>query len=90
MIKANGIGHIGYEIIPSMRGKGYVTKGLHLLLDYAKTTLFLDEVMITFFANNLPSYKTASRIMQEYGGYEMKPIFVNGKQKRRFLIKTKR
>lgn len=51
-------GHIGYEIRPSERGKGYGTHQLRLVLDVAKK-LKLEKVMITCDKDNQASAKVA-------------------------------
>jgi predicted acetyltransferase len=50
-------GHIGYDIIPSERGKKYASKALGLCLKKAKK-MGLSEVLLTCDDNNLASYKT--------------------------------
>ena len=53
-------GHIGYDIIPSKRGKSYATKALTLCLDEAKK-LGLEKVMLTCDEDNMPSIKSIER-----------------------------
>ncbi len=50
-------GHIGYDVIPSERGKNYATKALALCLKEAKQ-MGLNEVLLTCDDNNVPSIKT--------------------------------
>ena len=83
-----GIGHIGYEIIPSMRQKGYAKAGIILALDYFKNVLKLDKILITCKKNNIPSVKTALSIMKLYGGKEAAPIQIENLIKRRFWVNT--
>lgn len=82
-------GHIAYEIIPSMRRKGYGKAGLRLVLDYARDVLGLKEVVVCCFNDNQASYKTMSGVMKEYGGYEMEKIQVGNVLKKRCLIELK-
>ncbi len=49
-------GHIGYDIRPSQRGKGYGNKLLSLALEKAKD-LGITKVLITCNVNNIPSKK---------------------------------
>ncbi len=53
-------GHIGYDIIPSKRGKSYATKALTLCLEEAKK-LGLEKVMLTCDNDNIPSIKIIER-----------------------------
>ncbi len=77
-----GYGQVGYEIIPSKRRQGYAKAGLRLLLNYAKKTFNLNEVVIGCKADNIPSYKTILAMVKEFGGYELKPAnsFYEGKK----------
>jgi len=84
-----GIGHIGYEIIPSMRRKGYAKAGIILALNYFKNVLELDKILITCKENNIPSVKTALSIMNLYGGKEDIPIQIENLVKRRFWVNTR-
>jgi predicted acetyltransferase len=56
-------GHIGYNIRPSQRGKGYATAQLALVLDEARR-LDLLGVMLTIDSNNLASV----RVTEKNGG----------------------
>lgn len=56
-------GHIGYEIRPSERGKGYGTAILRLALAKARQ-IGLDWVLITVYASNLASI----RVIEKNGG----------------------
>lgn len=87
-VMALGIGHIGYEIIPSERQKGYAKAGLRLLLNYAKNILGLDQVLITPNAQNIPSNKTVLALINERGGEEIDPVKTPKGIKRRYLVKT--
>lgn len=81
-------GHIGYEIIPSERGKGYVKAGLRLALRYCREVLELKKVLLTCNFKNEASYKAMSNVMQEYGGYEQEPTVFEGEQMHRVWILT--
>ncbi len=52
-----GPGHIGYGILPSMRGKGYATKGLELAIDKCKELISEDEIYLSFNKDNPASLK---------------------------------
>jgi predicted acetyltransferase len=56
-------GHIGYDIRPSMRGKGYGNKILELALDKAKD-LGIERVLVTSDERNIASRK----IIEKNGG----------------------
>jgi len=81
-------GHIGYEIRPSERRKGYAKKMLMALLGYAKR-LGLDEVRIDCDVNNVASARTIlacggrfeENILVREGGIEeeVSHYFVNTK-----------
>jgi predicted acetyltransferase len=53
-------GHIGYDIVPSQRGKGYSTKALELCLKEAKQ-MKIDKILVTCDDNNMPSAKAIER-----------------------------
>jgi predicted acetyltransferase len=56
-------GHIGYNVRPSQRGKGYATCQLVLVLDEARS-LGLTRVMLTIDGDNLASV----RVIEKNGG----------------------
>lgn len=56
-------GHIGYDVRPSLRGRGYGTRMLALLLVCAREA-GLDEVMITCDVDNIAS----ARVIEKNGG----------------------
>lgn len=62
-------GHIGYNIRPSERGKGYATKQLGLLLEIARTT-GLKGVMLTIEGHNPAS----ARVIEIHGGKPIRQI----------------
>lgn len=72
-------GHIGYDIRPSERKKGYGTKILQKGIEKAKE-LGLNNVLITCDIDNIPSNK----VIQKNGG-ELQDSF---KTKNRYIIKT--
>lgn len=51
-------GHIGYAIVPERRGRGYSKEILSFSLNYCKTQLKLNEVLLTCDKDNIPSNKT--------------------------------
>lgn len=83
-------GNIGYEIIPSERGKGMAKTGLHFLLNYCHEVLSLEKVLITCNTDNIASYKTMNSLKEEYGGFEDTPSLVDGKTSRRIWVLTKK
>jgi predicted acetyltransferase len=56
-------GHIGYDVRPSARGKGYGTALLALTLEKARA-LGLEEVLVTCDADNVAS----ARVIEKNGG----------------------
>ena len=81
-------GHVSYYTIPSARNRGLASMGLKLCCQYAKEVLGLDEVLITCKAENVPSYKTMSKVMIETGGFEDKPAILDKEQQKRVWIRT--
>jgi predicted acetyltransferase len=56
-------GHIGYDVRPSLRGRGYGTRMLALVLGRAQEA-GLDQVMVTCDVDNIAS----ARVIQKNGG----------------------
>jgi predicted acetyltransferase len=84
-------GHIGYDIRPSERGKGYAKAALRLCLAEARK-MGLSEVLITCRDWNGPSHRVIAGAVEEYGGREAEP-FVDpetGGRYLRFWVKTKK
>jgi len=63
------LGHIGYAIVPWMRGKGYATQALRLLLPEASAA-GLEYVELTTDSDNIPS----QRVILSNGGYLLGPF----------------
>ncbi|MCL2382618.1 MAG: GNAT family N-acetyltransferase [Oscillospiraceae bacterium] len=57
-------GHIGYYIDSKYRGKGYATEAVRLLVEEAKKTQKIEEVMIFIRIGNLSS----RRVVEKCGG----------------------
>ena len=53
----NGSGHIGYQISPKHRNKGYATKGLELIIKIAKEIIPENEIYLSVNKNNHSSLK---------------------------------
>lgn len=53
-------GHIGYDIRPSLRNRGYATRMLALALDAARAR-GLEWVLLTIAPSNLPSIRVAEK-----------------------------
>ena len=88
-LKTQG-GHIGYQIIPSERGKGYVQAGLKLLLKWCHDNLKLDEVMLSCNALNIASDKAMTHVMNEMGGRRDSDVQLENHIERRLWINTHR
>ena len=86
-LKTQG-GNIGYQIIPSERGKGYVKKGLKLLLNWCYENLNLDEVMLSCKSTNHASDRAMTSVMDEVGGHREPDIKFDQFIERRVWIKT--
>jgi predicted acetyltransferase len=82
-------GNIAYYIIPSARKKGLATSGLKLCCEYANKELSLNKVLVTCNSNNLASYKTMLKVMNELGGQEDTPVVFDDKVEKRVWITTK-
>jgi predicted acetyltransferase len=77
-------GHVGYDIRPSKRKKGYGTLILKLSLPIAKQ-IGLDRVMLTCDNNNIASWK----IMEKNSAVLDEKYYYEGKFKRRYWIDIK-
>lgn len=82
-------GHIGYDIVPGKRGRGYAGTALRLALKKAEE-MGISQVLITCDENNEPSKRTITGVLKEYGGKEDETIVENGLVKLRFRINTRR
>jgi len=78
-------GHIGYDVPPSQRGKGYATRMLALGLREASTH-GLDRVLLTADAANAASI----RVIERNGGRLDDEYTLDGVLRRRFWIDTAR
>lgn len=76
-------GHIGYDVRPSQRGKGYATLLLGLILEEARH-LGLTRILITCDEDNLAS----SRVIEKNGGILIDKLISeeDGKLVRRYWI----
>jgi predicted acetyltransferase len=63
---ANEAGHIGYDVAPSCRGKGYGHRALQAALSEAQA-LGIDRVLLLADESNVPSRRT---IMRQHGELE--------------------
>jgi predicted acetyltransferase len=68
-------GHIGFDVRPTERKKGYATAMLQLALDYSQQ-LRLRKVMLCCYANNAASMKT---IIKCGGVLEKEKLYTDGK-----------
>jgi len=76
-------GHIGYDVRPSARGKGFGTTLLRLVLVHAKQQ-GLERVLLTADAQNLPSLKVIERNGGVLSGEVISPT--TGKPMRHYWI----
>lgn len=83
-------GHIAYLIIPSKRRQGLAALGLKMCCQYAYYHFDIKQALITCKEENIASYKTMTKVMREYGGYEDEPIkFVNFIERRVWINTAK-
>jgi predicted acetyltransferase len=68
------IGHIGYDVRPSRKGRGYGTAALGLTLEEARA-FGMPRVMLTCDSSNLPSKK----IIEHWGGKFERAIALPGR-----------
>ena len=83
----SGNGHIGYDVIPSKRGRGYVKKALILALEEAKK-MGIDEAILSCYTDYAPSRKAIENAMRMMGGRIIKHYEEDGKDNIQFAIKT--
>jgi predicted acetyltransferase len=76
-------GHIGYNIRPLQRGKGYGTRQLALTLDKARQMGF-SRVLVTCDTDNLASARVIEKNGGQLAGYSVSAI--SGKQVSRYWI----
>jgi predicted acetyltransferase len=78
--------HIGYQIKPAERSKGYATKALSLALNYCRGNLKIEKVAISCNSDNLGS----KRIIEKNGGVQTTPFITeSGDVKLKFWIDLK-
>ncbi len=83
-------GHIGYQIIPSERGQGYVRDGLKLVLEWCRSHLNLEAVLLCCNKNNMASYQAMTSVMHEMGGHERAVIEIDNHLECSVWIKIKK
>lgn len=70
-------GHIGYGVRPTERQKGYAKEILRLALEYARSEIGLEKVMIACYKENAGSWKT---ILANGGRLEREFVHTDGKK----------
>ena len=80
-------GHIGYEIRPSERQKGYAKAGLELCLQEARC-LGIKRALVTCNVDNTVSAGVILSVMRRFGGSEINKKAVDGVIERRFWLLT--
>jgi RimJ/RimL family protein N-acetyltransferase len=72
-------GMIGYAVLPSMQGRGYVHEALGLLIGFAWTTLDLQRIEADTDPENIASRRVLERLGFTHEGSMRKRWFVHGK-----------
>jgi predicted acetyltransferase len=80
-------GHIGYDVRPGRRGRGYAKAALRLCLAEA-AKMGLDEVFITCLDWNEPSHRVILGAIDEYGGRQVESFENEEGRFLRFWINT--
>lgn len=80
-------GHIGYDIRPSKRKRGYAKAALRLCLDKART-MDMPEVLVSCLDTNKPSERVILGALKEYGGRKIEPVERDEGTYLRFWINT--
>jgi predicted acetyltransferase len=80
-------GHIGYDVRPGRRRRGYVKAALRLCLAEA-AKMGLPEIFITCKDWNEASHRTILGALNEYGGREVDPLETEERRFLRFWINT--
>lgn len=75
-----GAGHIGYSIQKDLRGRGYGTKGLAMVLELAREIVPEEEIYLRVLKENLPSFK----VISHNGGY------IAGEDATHYLMRVKK
>lgn len=81
-------GHVAYQIVPSLRGKGYAKSALRECLKYAKKVHGIERVLLTCKQENTASYKAMFCVMEEVGGEEIATTTTDGSINLRLWLNT--
>ncbi len=81
-------GHIAYEVVPSERGKGYVLRGLRLILDWCLNNLNLGEVLLFCNEQNERSHRVLEKALGEFGGRRLPHHEADGRIECGYWLKT--
>jgi len=82
-------GHIAYEVVPSERGKGYVLRGLRLILDWCLKNLNLEEVLLYCDEENIASHRVLEKALAQFGGRRLPHHEADGVVECGYWLKTK-
>jgi predicted acetyltransferase len=75
-------GHIGYAVVPEFRRRGYATEMLGWAVEFGRTTLGLDRLLVTCDDDNVGSIRT----IEKNGGVFEDIVVARGKALRRYWI----
>jgi RimJ/RimL family protein N-acetyltransferase len=70
---------IGYDVVPSERGKGYATEAMQILVDYLFLSKDIPRIIICTDARNIASIRAAEKVGFKKEGIVRKGGFAMGK-----------
>lgn len=81
-------GHIGYAVIPSKRGQGYMKKALEQLMSKANAC-GIEEVLLACDEDNIGSHKVILNALSKFGGKQIASGQAHGMEIFKYWIHTK-
>lgn len=71
--------YLGYSLVKSKQGYGYMTEALKEVIDYTFTELKLHRIMANYMPHNRKSANVIKRLGFTVEGYARDYLFINGK-----------